>query len=305
MLINRANVEEVFRNIRATFQSALAAAETQYQQVATLLDTNQIVEKMDWIGTLPNWRKWVGDKVISNLAAHTYALTCEEYESSIAVKRRDLEADRLGLYAMQARSQGELAAYFPEERCSDALNAAFSAACWDGRPFFATNHPGKTKTGAATTFSNHGTAVLSCATLALAQASLGAGLTALQGMKNDQGRPIRVNAIKLVVPVALRETAMVLSTNDRLEDGKPNPYKGIPVVVWPDLTSATAWFLMGEAGGLKPLVLVQRKRPTVAEVTDPNDSHVVKTGEFLFSIEADAVAGYSFPQLGYGSTGAG
>lgn len=305
MLINNANVAEVFRNIRATFQASLDAAQTQFATLATVLDTQQIVEKMDWIGSLPNWRKWVGDKQINNLAAHTYALTCEEYESTIGVKRRDLEADRLGIYKMQATSQGELAAYFPEERVGDALNAAFTDLCYDGKAFFATNHPIKTKTGAATTFSNKGTAALSAATLALAIASLGAGLTALGSMKNDQGRPIRVRNIKLVVPVALREVANVLSTNDRLEDGKANPYKGIAVVVWEELTSATAWFLMGEAGGLKPLVLVQRKRPTTSEVTDPNDSHVVKTGEFLFSIEADAVAGYTFPQLGYGSTGAG
>jgi phage major head subunit gpT-like protein len=305
MLINKTNVDDVFRNIRATFNVALQAAETQYQQLATILDTNQIVEKMDWVGNLPNWRKWVGDKIVGNLAAHTYALTCEEYESTIAVKRRDLEADRLGIYKMQATSQGELAAYFPEERVGAAVNAGFTDACWDGKPFFATNHGTKSKNGSDTTFSNKGTAVLSAATLALAQSSIGAGLTAIQSMRNNQGRPIRVNNVKLLVPVALRETAMVLSTNDRLEDGKPNPYKGIPVIYWPELSSDTAWFLVGEAGGLKPFILVQRKKPTVVEVTDPRDSHVVRTGEFIFSIEADAVAGYTFPQLAYGSTGAG
>ncbi len=307
MLINKANVSEVFTNIRATFNAALAATDTQYQNFATVLDTTQIIEKMDWIGTLPNWRKWVGDKQIHNLAASTYSLTCEEYESTIAVKRRDLEADRLGIYAVQARSQGELAAYFPEERVGDALNNAFTNLGYDGKAFFATDHGNiKTKTGAATTFSNKGTAVLSAATQALAIASLGAGLTALRTMKSDQGRPIRVNNIRLVVPPALADVANVLALNDKLEDGKPNPYRGVVApIVWPELTSATAWFLLGEAGGLRPLILVQRKRPTIAEVTDPSDSYVVKTGEFLFSIEADAVAGYTFPQLAYGSTGAG
>lgn len=306
MLINKANVTEVFLNIRATFQGALEATETKFGELATTLDTTQISEKMDWIGSLPNWRKWVGDKQVSNLAAFSYALSCEEYESTIAVKRRDLEADRLGIYKMQATSQGELAAYFPEERVGDALNGAFTTGlCFDGKTYFATDHPGETKKGAVTTYSNRGTAALSCSTLALAQASLGVALTAIGSMKNDKGRPIRVRNLKLVVPVALREVANVLSSNERLEDGKQNPYKGIKVVVWEELTSSTAWFVMGEAGGLKPLLLLMRKRPTTAQVTDPDDSHVVKTGEFLFSIEADAVAGYTFPQLAYGSTGAG
>lgn len=306
MLINQANIVEVFENIRATFNQALETAETKYQQFTTVLDTNQIIEKMDWVGSLPNWRKWLGDKQIQAMAAHTYSLECEEYESTIGVKRRDLEADRLGIYRMKATSQGELAAYFPEERVADVVNAGFTATCWDGKTFFATDHPGETKAGVATTYSNRGTAVLSASTQAAAIASLGAGLKALRGMKNDKGRPVRIRNLKLVVPVALQDVANVLATNDKLEDGKPNPYKGVVMVeVWEELTSDTAWFLFGEGGGLKPFVLVQRKAPTTVEVTDPNDSHVAMTGEFIFSIEADAVAGYTFPQLAYGSTGAG
>ncbi|MBK1710581.1 Mu-like prophage major head subunit gpT family protein [Marichromatium gracile] len=306
MLINQTNVEEVFRNVRATFNRALAAAETRHQHFATVLDTDQIVEKMDWVGSLPNWRKWVGDKVLNAMAAHTYSLTCEEYESSIAVKRRDLEADRLGIYRIQATSQGELAAYFPDERVADAINDAFTATCWDGKPFFATDHPTEHKDGTPATYSNMGATPLSAATQAAAIASLGAGLQALRGMKNDRGRPVRIRDIRLLVPTALADVANVLATNDRLEDGKPNPYKGVvQVEVWEELTSDTAWFLMGEAGGLRPIVLVQRKRPTTAEVTDPNDSHVVRSGEFIFSIEADAVAGYTLPQLAWGSTGEG
>lgn len=305
MLINRTNVAEVFRNIRATFNQALESAETKYRAFTTVLDTNQIVEKMDWVGSLPNWRKWVGDKVVQTMAASTYSLECEPFESTIGVKRRDLEADRLGIYKMKATSQGELAAYFAEERVADAVNAGFTATCWDGKTFFATDHPGQTKAGAATTFSNRSTAVLSASTQAAAIASLGAGLKALRSMKNDRGRPVRVRNIKLVVPVALQDVANVLAMNEKLEDGKPNPYRGtVTVEVWEELTSDTAWFLFGEGGGLKPFVLVQRKAPTTVAVTDPEDSHVAMTGEFIFSIEADAVAGYTFPQLAFGSTGA-
>jgi phage major head subunit gpT-like protein len=295
MLINKANVASVFVNIRATFNQAFEATPTQYQNYATLLDTQQITEQMDW----------VGDKQIQSMAAHTYSLTCVEWETTIEVKRRDLEADRLGIYAIKAKNSGELAAYFPEERVADVVNASFTGVCWDGKTFFATDHPTEDKNGVAATYSNKGTVALAASTQAAAIASLGAGLTALQTMKNTKGRLIRVNGIRLVVPPALRDVANILATNDRLEDGKPNPYKGIAVEVWPQLTSATAWFLLGESGGLKPFVLVQRKKPTPVQVIDPNDSFVVKSGKFLFGIEADAVAGYTFPQLAYGSTGAG
>ncbi len=306
MLVNKTSVGEVFRNIRATFNQTLDAAQTQWDKVAMSLDTTAIIDSMDWVGSLPNWRKWVGDKVLHAMAAHNYSLTCEPYESSIAVKKRDLEADKLGIYKMKATSQGELAAYFPEELVGAAVNGGFTSLCWDGKMFFSATHPINDKAGVATTFSNLGTVALAASTQAAAIASLGAGMLALRSMKNDQGRPIRVRNIKPVVPVALADVANVLAMNERLDDGKPNPYKGqVQVVVWEELTSATAWFLTGEAGGMKPFVLLQRQKPTTAEVTDPEDSHVVKTGEFIFSIEADAVAGYTLPQLAFGSTGAG
>jgi phage major head subunit gpT-like protein len=305
MLINQSNISEVFRNLRATFNQALEATPTQWANYATLLDTAAIVEKMDWIGELPNWREWLGDKHVQAMAAHTYNLELVPWEATIGVKRRDLEADRLGIYRQKATSFGELAAYFAEERVADALNGAFTATCWDGKAFFATDHPVETKDGAASTFTNTGTAALSASTQAAAIASLGAGLTALQTMKNSRGRSIRVRGVRLVVPPALRDVAAVLAMNERLEDGKANPYKGLTYDVWPELTSSTAWFLTGESGGLKPIVLVQRKAPTTSQVTDLSDSHVFKTGEFLFGIEADAAAGYTFPQLAYGSTGLG
>lgn len=56
--------------------------------------------------------------------------------------------------------------------------------------------------------------------------------------KDDEGRPLNVKPNILLVPVALGDTARALMTVDRLEDGKPNPYKGVcEVVEEPRLTS--------------------------------------------------------------------
>lgn len=306
MIVNKANIQAVFQNLRATYNQAFAdaSAATNWQAVATEQSTTGIQELFNWLGELPNWRRWVGDKFIQSMTAYGYTITLEEFETTIAVSRRDLEADRLGIYAAKARANGELAAYYPQERVFDLLNNAFTATCFDGKPYFATDHPALTKAGAATTFSNKLTVALSAATQAAAQASLGAAKTALLSMKNSQGRPIRVRDVRLLVPIALGDVANALYTADRLEDGKINLYKGqFPVEVCPDLSSATAWYLAGSAGGLRPIVHVVRKSPTSVEVTDPNDSYVMTRGEFLFGQEADSAAGFTFPQLAVGSTG--
>lgn len=306
MLINKSNIQAVFQNLRATYNQAFVDAQTatNWQAVATEQSTTSIQELFNWLGELPNWRKWVGDKFIAGMTAYGYTITLDEYETTIAVKRRDLEADRLGIYATKARANGELAAYYPQERVFDLLNNAFTALCYDGKPYFATDHPAVTKAGAATTYSNKLTATLSASTQAAAIASLGAASSALMLMKNTQGRPIRVRDVRLLVPVALKDVANTLYTADRLEDGKANLYKGqfMPEVCV-DLSSSTAWYLCGTAGGLKPIIHVVRKSPTSVEVTDPGDSYVMTKGEFLFGQEADSAAGFTFPQLAVGSTG--
>lgn len=307
MLINKTNVAEVFRNIRAGYGEAFAAAssQTNWQAVATEEMTNTVVESMDWIGDLPNWREWVGDKVIHALRAYGYSLELKEFETTIAVKRRDLEADRLGIYARKARSAGELTAYYPQERVFDLWNNGFTGLCYDGKAYFATDHPQYLKSGAKGTFSNKITKALSAATQAASIASLGAAVALMDAMKNEQGRPIRIRDIKLVVPSALKDVANILYTSERLADGSANLYQGqYPVEVVQDLTSTTAWYLAGTAGGLKAAAHIVRKRPTPVEVTDPEDSHVMLTGDFLFGLEADSVAGWTLPQLAVGSTGA-
>lgn len=308
MIINRTNVEAVFQNLRASYNQAFAGtqAATNWQSVATEQSTTSIVELMAWIQDLPNWREWAGDKVIEALAAYGYTLTLLPYETTFGVKRRDLEADRLGIYAAKARANGELAAYYPQERVFDLLNAAFTAPCFDGQAFFSDAHPTETKAGKATTFTNKLVVPLSSATKAAAAASLGAAEIALMGMKNSRGRPIRISSPKLVVPLALKATAWDLYNSDRLEDGKSNPFKGqYEPEVCQDLTSPTAWFLAGSSGGLKPLIHMVRKSPTTVQVMDPSDSYVVTTGNFIFGQEADSAAGFTLPQLAVGSTGAG
>jgi phage major head subunit gpT-like protein len=166
----------------------------------------------------------------------------------------------------------------------------------------ATDHPVGDK-GAV--LSNKGTKVLDCSTTAKARASLGAALTVMTSLKNDQGRPLNVSPTILLVPPALRETANVLMTSDRLEDGKPNPYKGMfKVVVWPQLTSATAWFLIDGSKPLMPFLYQERKAPTLVAQDSPDSPDVFNLAVYKYSVEARGNAGYAFWQLVYGSTGA-
>lgn len=64
------------------------------------------------------------------------------------------------------------------------------------------------------------------------------------------------------------------------------------------------WFLVDLSKPLKPLLMQTRQEPEFLMVTDPEDSHVFKTGEFLMGAEARAACGYTFWQLAHRCTGA-
>lgn len=64
------------------------------------------------------------------------------------------------------------------------------------------------------------------------------------------------------------------------------------------------WYLVDLSKPLKPLLMQTRQEPEFLMVTDPEDSHVFKTGEFLMGAEARAACGYTFWQLAHRCTGA-
>ena len=152
--------------------------------------------------------------------------------------------------------------------------------------------------------SNKGTKKLSIATLAAARASYGAARTAMKKFRDDEGRPLNITPSVLLVPSALEDDANLLMTVERLEDGKPNPYRNTAtVVVAPWLTSDTAWFLLDTSKPVKPFIYQEREKPVFVQQTDPQADDVFNRKKFKFGAEARAAGGYGFWQLAYGSTG--
>ena len=307
MILNKANVTALFIVLKKTFNNAFDAAPSQWDQVATLVPSSTRTNDYTWLDRFPRLKKWVGDKVVQALTEHNYTLTNDSYAATVEVDRDDIEDDQIGIYAPQAQDAGFSAKQWPDELVFEALNKAFTEKCYDGLTFISDKHPnGKDKDGKAVLVSNLGTAPLSAASLATAQASYGKGRTALRNMKDVEGRPLNVNPTLLVVPPALEDTANALMTAERLDDGKTNIYKGTAkVLVVPWLTSDTAWFLMDTTRAIKPLIFQQRKKPVFVTQQDMNNPDVFMRKMLKFGAEARGAAGYGLWQMIFGSTGKG
>lgn len=307
MIVNRAAISAIFINLKTTFNNTFAAAPSTWQKIAMLVPSTGKLNDYAWLSNFPKMRKWVGEKVVKALSAFHYTITNDDFEATVEVDRNDIEDDTLGIYKPQAEMAGFSAKQLPDELViGGAVNGAFTNLCYDGQIFCDTDHPVGNESTGIVSVSNKGVVVLSCATLALAQASLGAARTAMKKFKNDDGQPLNITPNVLLVGPALEDTALVLKNNERLEDGKQNPYRGtFELVVDARITSDTAWFLLDTTKPVKPFLYQERKAANFVEQTDPQAEDVFMKKKFKFGAEARGAAGYGFWQLCFGSTGLG
>lgn len=244
-------------------------------------------------------RKWIGDKAVKALEAFNYSIVNDDFEATVEVDRNDIEDDQILGLAQQAQAAGQSAAELPSDIVFALLSQGFTNLCYDGQPFFDIDHPVN-----GVSVSNKGTKKLSAATQVAAKASYGVARAAMRSFKDEEGASLKVRPTILVVPPALEDEANFLMTADRFPDNTPNIYKGTAeVLVVPELTSDTQWFLLDTTRPVKPLIYQERKKPEFVEQTDYNADNVFMRKKFLFGAEARAAGGYGFWQMAYGSTG--
>lgn len=299
MLVNKEAINAAFVAIKTIFNNAFESAPSTWQRIAMRVPSTTGQNDYAWLSAFPKMRKWIGDKVVKSLEAAKYVIVNDDFEATIEVDRNHIEDDQLGIYEPQAKMAGQSSKQLPDEIVYDLVNGGFATKCFDGQNFFDADHNVNDAS-----VSNKGTKKLSAATLAAAKASYGAGRTAMRQFKDAEGRPLNINPDVLLVPPALEDEARLLMTVEKLEDGKPNPYKGTAeVVVDGRLTSDTAWFLLDTTKPVKPFIYQERKAPVFVQQIDPQAEDVFTRKKFKFGAEARVAGGYGFWQLAYGSDG--
>src|SRR5581483_788657 len=249
-----------------------------------------------------------GEVVIENLAANKYAITNDEFESTVGVKKADIERDTYGVYNPLMSAMGVAAKEHPDELTADLLNNGFDSLDYTGKNFFDSN---KVQDGdpKSTKFTNVATAKLGPTAFAAAKASL-------KSRKNSKGRPMGLGRkLQLIVPPALETIGLEILKADNIQqtarntDAKAvasvtNVQKGTAeLVVWSRLTSDDAWFLLETGMPVKPLIVQFEQEASFQALTNPDSDHVFKKKEFLYQAYGRYNAGYGLPQLAYGSDG--
>jgi phage major head subunit gpT-like protein len=155
MPINTSNIALLFQGFKGAFNKGLQGAKTHFRDLAMVVPSSTREEKYGWLGQFPKLREWIGDRHVTGLVMHDYAIRNKKFELTIAVQREDIEDDQYGVYAPLMEEMGRSVAEHPDEIIFSLLSQGFTMLGYDGQPFFDAAHPIKDhETGAITSASN-------------------------------------------------------------------------------------------------------------------------------------------------------
>lgn len=294
LVLNQASLSAMFLGFKTTFENAFNAAKPQYQSISISVPSATASELYAWLGAFPKMRQWLGDRQIKNLSTQKWQIDNLDWETSVGIPRDSIEDDQYGVYTPVVAAMGAAVRVHPDELIFPLLTNGFATKAYDGKYFF----------DAHTFGTNLGTGFLS-------SANYGIGIAAIRNMKDDAGVPIfnGTEQLTLVVGPSLEATAKLLLNADYISVSSGSTQNNIwknsaNLVISPYITSATAWFLIVDFNGLRPLIFQQRKAPVFVAKEDPMASdHVFLRKEYLYGADSRDNAGYGLPHLCYGSTG--
>lgn len=140
MEINNANLKTLFVAFNAAFKAGLGQAASQYGQIATTVPSTTASEEYGWLGQLPGLREWLGDRVVHGIGKHGYTIKNKSYELTVSVPRPAVEDDKYGVYTPLMTEMGRAADAHPDQIVFGLLKDGRTALCYDGQPFFSTQH---------------------------------------------------------------------------------------------------------------------------------------------------------------------
>lgn len=156
MLINQSNLRSLYTGFSTAFQGAFSAVKPMYERVATTVPSTTAENEYGWLGQIPRFREWVGDRHVNSISAHGYTVKNKEFELTVGVRRVHIEDDNIGIYSPLFQELGRASASFPDEQVFPLLKAGWTTLCYDGQNFFDTDHPVIYENGAEISVSNSG-----------------------------------------------------------------------------------------------------------------------------------------------------
>lgn len=264
-----------------------------YKKYCTVSPSTGAGETYEWLGGLPGLKEWVGARQIEALEKFSYTLTNKKYEDTLGFDTDKLE-DNPAIVKAQIPLLTKAAADSIDEQFFDKVIAGATDLCFDGKAFYATDHPAPWEDG--TPFSNKITG--GGVTVDLIKADFSKVKLAFLGFKKRNGRSlfkgIKPGALEIFHAPALESVFEEVFMSERIAaTGVRNLYyrKATPVPC-ADL-SGNDWYAHKVDNPLKPFIYQLRKKLK----PEWDLTETFKRGKVFFGVDGRWVFGFTIPQL--------
>jgi phage major head subunit gpT-like protein len=162
-----------------------------------------LTKRFDWLANIPMMERWIGARRVKFLRAYSQLIRLEPWVATEEFRRIDLQyGDQLGLIGRHISQWLSKQANVYDKDAFEQfyLNAGVGPVGYDGVPLFSTTHP-HGPTGPQSNLS---------AALNFGPASLETVLTAMSGLKLENGEPAGVDGDTIIVGPALKYKALAL-----------------------------------------------------------------------------------------------
>ncbi|WP_027360256.1 Mu-like prophage major head subunit gpT family protein [Desulforegula conservatrix] len=153
--INALKLKSVYTGFKTIFNDAFTKqADPKWMDVATLVRSSTAQETYGWMGSSTKFREWIGERVLQNLSVSDYTIKNKTFENTVTVPREAMEDDAYGVFSPMISQLGIDAKNHPDELVFALLAGGFTGLCYDGKAFFAADHPVKDANGKSQSVSN-------------------------------------------------------------------------------------------------------------------------------------------------------
>jgi phage major head subunit gpT-like protein len=141
MIINQANLTNVYLALNTIFNTALEDTPSYFEKYAMVVPSSSRANDYKFMKQFPMLNEWIGDRQIQSLATGSFQIFNKDYEATVEVDRNDIEDDQLGIYNPIVAELGRAAKQHPDVLMAKLISNGFTEKCFDGKPFFAPDHP--------------------------------------------------------------------------------------------------------------------------------------------------------------------
>jgi phage major head subunit gpT-like protein len=302
MLITQPNLDALFISFSQQFADAyMSVPQPLLEQIGTRVASGTRDQRYPFVQAISGaMREWLGERQVQNVVVDGFTVTNKKYENTLSIAREDVEDDQYAAYTtMLIPNLARHAKLLPDQEIAAVIGA--NPIGFDGKTFFATDHP-KDPSGATS-----GTQSNDLTTGPLNQENLAAVQAAMMSLVGPDGKPMGRYGDTLLVPPSLKFAADTLANatfyptaqngQSSVFGAQTNVWAGqYKVVASPWLADtgnpATAvWYLLDcRYANLRPFFWQERMAAQLVQMVDPSNPAVFFQDVFYMGARARGAA---------------